>query len=57
MESWGYKIQIGETIDKRDFTFGGTDEERTKDFQQMLDDPKIKAIMCAKRWLWRCSYH
>jgi muramoyltetrapeptide carboxypeptidase len=48
MESWGYKIKIGETIDKRDFTFGGTDEERTKDFQQMLDDPKIKAIMCAR---------
>src|SRR6478735_6064498 len=37
MESWGYKIQVGETIDKRDFTFGGTDEERTKDFQKMLD--------------------
>jgi len=48
MESWGYKITIGDTIDKRDFTFGGTDEERTKDFQQMLDDPKIKAIMCAR---------
>ena len=48
MESWGYRIQIGETIDKRDFTFGGTDEERTKDFQKMLDDPKIKAIMCAR---------
>ncbi|HEX3166324.1 MAG TPA: LD-carboxypeptidase [Chitinophagaceae bacterium] len=48
MESWGYKIKIGETIDKRDFTFGGTDEERANDFQQMLDDPKIKAIMCAR---------
>ena len=48
MESWGYKTRIGETIDKRDFTFGGTDEERTKDFQQMLDDPQIKAIMCAR---------
>ena len=48
MASWGYEIRIGETIDKRDFTFGGTDEERTKDFQQMLDDPKIKAIMCAR---------
>ena len=48
MESWGYKIQVGETIDKRDFTFGGTDEERAKDFQKMLDDPKIKAIMCAR---------
>src|SRR4030095_1224793 len=40
MEGWGYKIKIGETIDKRDFTFGGTDEERAKDLQQMLDDPK-----------------
>jgi len=48
MESWGYKIKVGDTIDKRDFTFGGTDEERTKDLQQMLDDPKIKAIMCAR---------
>lgn len=48
MESWGYYIKIGNTIDKRDFTFGGTDEERTKDFQQMLDDPQIKAIMCAR---------
>lgn len=48
MESWGYKIKIGDTIGKRDFTFGGTDEERAKDFQQMLDDPTIKAIMCAR---------
>jgi len=48
MESWGFQIKIGETIDKRDFTFGGSDEERAKDFQQMLDDPKIKAIMCAR---------
>ena len=48
MESWGYKIKTGKTIGKRDFTFGGTDEERTEDFQQMLDDPKIKAIMCAR---------
>lgn len=48
MESWGYRIQIGDTIDRRDFTFGGTDEERAKDLQHMLDDPKIKAIMCAR---------
>ena len=48
MESWGYNIKVGNTIDKRDFTFGGTDEERTKDFQLMLDDSKIKAIMCAR---------
>ena len=48
MENWGYKIRIGDTIGKKDFTFAGTDEERLNDFQKMLDDPKVKAIMCAR---------
>lgn len=48
MESWGYKIRIGKTIGKKDFNFGGTDEERLNDMQEMLDDPKINAIMCAR---------
>jgi muramoyltetrapeptide carboxypeptidase len=48
MQSWGYKIVFGDTIGKRDFTFGGTDEERLNDLQKMLDNPKIKAIMCAR---------
>jgi len=48
LQSWGYRIKIGSTIGKRDFTFGGTDTERAADFQQMLDDPSIKAIMCAR---------
>ncbi len=48
MESWGFKTKVGSTIGKKDFTFGGTDAERAADFQQMLDDPSIKAIMCAR---------
>ncbi|MCX2586225.1 S66 peptidase family protein [Pedobacter sp. MR22-3] len=48
MQSWGFQIKIGETIGKRDFTYGGTDKERLADFQKMLDDPGIKAIMCAR---------
>lgn len=48
IESWGFTIKVGDTIGKRDFTFGGTDEERAKDFQQMLDDENIKAILCAR---------
>jgi muramoyltetrapeptide carboxypeptidase len=48
MESWGFEVKIGNTVGKKDFTFGGTDEERTEDFQKMLDDPNIKAIMCAR---------
>jgi muramoyltetrapeptide carboxypeptidase len=48
IESWDLRVYIGETIGKKDFTFGGTDEERTSDFQKMLDDTRIKAIMCAR---------
>jgi muramoyltetrapeptide carboxypeptidase len=48
IESWGYKIKVGDTIGKRDFTFGGTDDERVNDFQQLLDDPKVKAILSAR---------
>ncbi|HVE60738.1 MAG TPA: LD-carboxypeptidase, partial [Chitinophagaceae bacterium] len=48
IESWGYHILPGTSIGKRNFTFGGTDKERLGDLQQMLDNPKIKAIMCAR---------
>lgn len=48
MQSWGFKIRLGNTIGKRDFSFGGTDIERAKDFQQLMDDSSIKAIMCAR---------
>ncbi|MFT3902459.1 MAG: LD-carboxypeptidase [Niabella sp.] len=48
MQRWGFKIRVGYTIGKRDFTFGGTDADRLNDFQLMLDDPQVKAIMCAR---------
>jgi len=48
LKEWGFLISIGATVGKRDFTFGGTDEERLADFQQMLDDNNIKAILCAR---------
>lgn len=48
LKEWGFDIKVGNTIGKRDFTFGGTDEERLADLQQMLDDKTIKAIMCAR---------
>lgn len=48
MESWGFKVKIGKTVDLRDFTFGGSDQERLLDLQNMLDDPELKAIMCAR---------
>jgi muramoyltetrapeptide carboxypeptidase len=48
VESWGFKIRIGSTVGARDFTFGGTDAERLADLQTMLNDKKIKAILCAR---------
>ncbi|HVY74213.1 MAG TPA: LD-carboxypeptidase [Puia sp.] len=48
LESWGFKLRIGSTVGMRDFTFGGTDEERAADFQQMLDDHTIRAILCGR---------
>ncbi|MEI6946198.1 LD-carboxypeptidase [Paraflavisolibacter sp. H34] len=48
LQSWGYVVKIGATIGRRDFNFGGTDEERAADFQQLLDDPSVQAILCAR---------
>jgi len=48
IESWGYKTVMGDAVGKKDFTRGGTDEERLADLQKMLDDPQIMAIMCAR---------
>ena len=48
LQEWGFTIKTGSTIGKRDFTFGGTDEERLADMQGMLDDKSIKAILCAR---------
>ncbi len=48
LKEWGYSSRIGETIGKKDFSFGGTDEQRANDLQQMLDDKTIKAILFAR---------
>jgi muramoyltetrapeptide carboxypeptidase len=48
IQSWGYQVEVGHTIGTRDFTFGGTDEERLTDLQQMLDNTELKAIFCAR---------
>lgn len=48
IRSWGFNVKLGSTINKRHFTFGGTDEDRLADLQQMLDDVDIKAILCAR---------
>jgi muramoyltetrapeptide carboxypeptidase len=48
LEEWGFKIKLGTTVGNRYGTLAATDEERRKDMQQMLDDERIKAIMCGR---------
>jgi len=48
MQKWGFNIRVGMTVGMKDFTFAGTDEERAKDLQQMMDDRSVKAIMLGR---------
>ena len=48
VESWGLKVIIGDHVFNQNNHFSGTDEERTSDFQNALDNPSIKAIWCAR---------
>jgi muramoyltetrapeptide carboxypeptidase len=48
LETWGYKVLLGKTVGAKHYTFSGTDAERAEDLQSMLDNPAIKAIICAR---------
>jgi muramoyltetrapeptide carboxypeptidase len=45
---WGLLFELGISIEAEADQFAGNDTVRTKDFQQMLDNPNIKAIWCAR---------
>jgi len=45
---WGFEVKAGNTIGNQYHYFSGTDEERLEDLQQMLDDPSVHAILCAR---------
>lgn len=45
---WGYKVKTSRNIFSEDRQFSGTDIERIADFQQMMDDDTISAIICAR---------
>lgn len=46
--SWGLNVKLGKAIYNQSGYFAGTDKERLSDFQEMIDDPTIKAIFCAR---------
>jgi muramoyltetrapeptide carboxypeptidase len=48
LESWELNVAVGANVFSKDNHFAGTDKERALDFQNALNDPKIKAIWCAR---------
>ncbi|CAN5121845.1 LD-carboxypeptidase [soil metagenome] len=48
LKEWGFNVVSGSTIGLKDYSFAGTDEQRTQDLQAFLDDKKIKAILFAR---------
>jgi len=47
-KSWGLNPVLGETISARFNQFAGEDSVRANDLQQFMDNPEIKAIVCAR---------
>ena len=49
LQDWGYNVKVGKTVGGDSQTyFSGTDEERLNDFQQMMDDDEVKAVLCGR---------
>lgn len=48
LKSWGLELKIGKTIGLDYYQLAGTDEQRAADFQEMMDNPNIKAIWCVR---------
>ncbi|RNI33317.1 LD-carboxypeptidase [Rufibacter immobilis] len=46
--AWGLRVVVGQSVGAEDGYFGGSDAVRRADFQQMLDNPQIKAIFSAR---------
>jgi muramoyltetrapeptide carboxypeptidase len=48
LADWGLEVVLGESIAQAHHQFAGSDDLRRRDFQQQLDDPGIRAILCAR---------
>ena len=48
IESWRLNVVLGKHLFNSHHQFSGKDDERTKDLQNMLDNPEVKAILCVR---------
>jgi len=48
LKEWGLTIVMGNNILNKENQFAGTDRQRVDDFQSMIDDDSIKAVICSR---------
>lgn len=48
IREWGLEVVVGKSLYERHQLFAGTDNQRLDDLQWALDDPTIKAVICAR---------
>jgi len=48
LQKFGLEVVLGSHVFSRHNQYAGSDDHRTKDFQQMLDDDSIRAILCSR---------
>jgi len=48
LQKWGLTVVLGKSIGASDNQYAGDDALRASDFQTQLDNPKVKAIWCAR---------
>jgi muramoyltetrapeptide carboxypeptidase len=45
LTAWGFELLVGETVGSQSGKFSAPDDDRRNDFQHMLDNPRVKAIL------------
>jgi muramoyltetrapeptide carboxypeptidase len=48
LEGWGLGVEVGSAVLQRQAYLAGGDEARLADLERMLDDPRVRAIFCAR---------
>ena len=48
LESWGFEAVLGAAVLARRAYLAGADDARLADVQRMFDDPKVRAVFCAR---------
>lgn len=48
LEGWGLGVELGTAVLERTAYLAGGDERRREDLQRMIDDPRVRAIFCAR---------